>query len=410
MDQTATCEVRGQSVEEFFALLKVCGIDFEEECRRTNLKAGHPHFLDKQFLRIQEVTADKLLKPRIRFKIKDLIDLKNKHWESNSHSEMDPKFLSDIRAEIKNEQRMKQRLLANLRKHRQAARSNQSFKEEYTGSDVRLRSGFRGSGKIRAVNKIRSKKRGLVRIAEHGHCPRIDKIKWTKIVKGLRHEDYEKMFKKKDPTKTPRSDTKSVDETSQTSGLSGPNGACSTASNGTFEDNESTSVFSNSDADSLDSHPSPFFIDKVSEDALLEYYDSGDLENAGRCIKEAIVQGYKPERVIYSAINITVDKGPRERIELNKYFEYLFGNDIITSDIFYQGLLLCLRTMDDWKLDVPKLDEYFTEWLTRWTKANIVDTVELEKLSAKTSQTSKLWSHIIINKIQHSPVEIEKTK
>jgi len=368
-------DTRAKRVEQLFHLLKSCGTEFEEECKeRNHFRADEPHILEKHFVEIAKAAEDPSLKPRVRFMLQDLVELKNKHWESRNNGGMDPKFLSEIREDIRKEQMKKKQFLYKLRrqapgKDRSSKRRSQTPRASTRSSNRRGNHTPRDSPRSRRCLKSLSdsnvlsraekkKKDSVIPIKSKRSSPRIDKIRWAKIVQGHMEEDADTPTAKSVPVQTPPprvvnawakgppsnlTKTNEIDET-KTNISSDPSDTFSQPSDSTTNENE------------LD--------ELIIETKLLEYFEDADPALGVSNFKDILESGVKAEQLVVTSLNLTIEKKDKHRKILSDLFVQLLTQKVFSSEDVIDGFRKCSEFFEDWQVDVPRLPEFVRSWIS----------------------------------------------
>lgn len=362
---------RAKRVEQLYHLLKACGTEFEEECKlRNHFRGDEPHVLEQHFLELTKATNDASLKPRVRFMLQDLVELKNKHWESRDRGGMDPKFLSEIREEIRKEQVLKKQLLIKLRQQTsskdrwskgksQTPRGTRSSKRRgnHTSRDSpRQRRCLKSlsDSNVPSSECKKAKKDSVIPIEKSRRSPKIDKIAWAKLVQGALEEN-----KKPEAIKsvTVQKTTPVVNAWAKgpPSSLSGLDDTYETKTNISSDPSETISHSTSSSANESE------LDDLLIEQKLLEFFET---EDAGaNLFTEILENGVSSERLILTVLNLTIEKTDKHRTRLGDLFVQLRKDEIVSSEDFLAGFQKASEYFEDWRLDVPKLPEFVKDWV-----------------------------------------------
>ncbi|KAG1326541.1 eukaryotic translation initiation factor [Cocos nucifera] len=93
---------------------------------------------------------------------------------------------------------------------------------------------------------------------------------------------------------------------------------------------------------------------------LEEYFHVRILDEALQCVEELKSPDYHPE-VVKEAINLALDKGPNCINPVVRLLEFLFVKEVITPKDLGTGCLLYGTMLDDIGIDLPKAPTYFGE-------------------------------------------------
>jgi len=386
--------LRGQSVESLFELLKSCGNEFEEKCRRANTDPLKPHFLEQCFSEIQSCSKEGL-KSRIGFKLQDLIDLKNKHWEARVKNVLDPKFLSELEAELKKEKMRKNRMYRQMRAPKRKGVRKVLPERKRKKHLFRQTSNFsvqdsRSQHASQEPSEPKSASDGQICIKESARKRnfKIDSLSFAKIVQGIEEQNktpkVENAWSRGRPripsdrserSTSPETQASTIDTTDRSTIYSEP---CENISSIGLS-------ASTDDVESLDDH--------LFEQGLCEYFDSNkDDKNLLNLMKEAFEQGLCEERAITSALRITIDRPEKDQLKLEEAFHKEDFIKVFHKEAFHKGLSASIPFLDDWAIDVPKIAEIFQRWLKVWLKVGLVTNEELRSMKSETS--SETWEKI----------------
>jgi len=374
---------RANRVEQLLHLLKSCGTEFEEKCKQRNFleSAGtdEPHVLEQHFIALQKVVSDQKLKPRVRFMIQDLVELKNKHWEFRNTSGIDPKFLSEIREDIRKEKVHRNQHMHSIRRQTQLLRSNKKKKGRNSPRD---RKSTR-SRRQRNRSKSKAAKKKDVVIETSTRSPKIDKIKWAKIVQGLTEQNASP--KPEEPKAAPSNvPVKCASPVLKAQNLvpvkcpsplitsnawaRGPpqNLSLNTESNESFElaTNISSLPSDSMSAPSESSNESADLDTVFIETKLMEYFEEKDIDHCVKCFEELLTQGASPPQVIFNSLNLAIERNEEQRNQVGDLLIKLAKSSTLSPEDFEDGFSKAYQhfTKYNIQLDVPRLPIYMKEW------------------------------------------------
>ncbi|CAK9168877.1 unnamed protein product [Ilex paraguariensis] len=97
---------------------------------------------------------------------------------------------------------------------------------------------------------------------------------------------------------------------------------------------------------------------------LEEYFSVRMLDEALQCVEELKSPNYHPE-VVKEAINLALEKSPPSVEPVAKLLEYLFAKKVLTAKDIGTGSFLYGSTLDDIGIDIPKAPNNFGEVIGR---------------------------------------------
>jgi programmed cell death protein 4 len=110
---------------------------------------------------------------------------------------------------------------------------------------------------------------------------------------------------------------------------------------------------------------------KVAIDqCLLEYLTSGDLAEAGRCIRELNAPFFFHE-VVKRAVVLGIDRNAEEQQQISNFLFHLYEQDMLSAQQTVKGFRRLYDLIGDLKLDSPHAPEI----LDGFTKRAIADAV-----------------------------------
>lgn len=383
---------RAKRVEQLYHVLKACGTEFEEECKeRNHFRGDEPHVLESHFLELTKATTDESLQPRVRFMLQDLVELKNKHWESRDRGGMDPKFLSEIREEIRKEQISKKQYLYKLRRQAPAkdrwskrksqtprgTRSSKRRGNHTTRDSPRQRRCLKSLSDSNVLSAASGRKKdSAIPIEKSKRSPKINKIAWAKLVQGHIDENEQ-----------PETTTVPVQKAPPVvnAWAKGPPSNISTKDIDTYETKTNISSDpSETLSHSTDSSANESELDDLLiEQKLLEFFEN---ENNGSSLFEELLEnGVLPERLIVTVLNVTIQKTDKHRKKLGDLFVQLRNDKVISSEDFLKGFEKASEYFEDWCLDVPKLPEFVKEWLDLLEREDLCKAPDVSFLSSRSN-------------------------
>ncbi|WOK95047.1 hypothetical protein Cni_G03753 [Canna indica] len=137
---------------------------------------------------------------------------------------------------------------------------------------------------------------------------------------------------------------------------------------------------------------------------LEEYFNIRILEEALQCVEELQSPEYYPE-VVKEAINLALDKGSSYVEPVGRLLEYLLTKKIFTSRDLETGCLLYAAALDDIGIDLPKAPIYFGEVVAKLVLAGSIDFNVVEDVLKKI-EDSRFQSTVfdaVMNAVKTSP-------
>ncbi|XP_073289610.1 eukaryotic translation initiation factor-like [Primulina huaijiensis] len=117
---------------------------------------------------------------------------------------------------------------------------------------------------------------------------------------------------------------------------------------------------------------------------LEEYFSIGHLDEALQCVQELKSPSYHPE-VVETAISLGLDKNPPCMEPVSKLLEYLYAKNVLTAKDISVGCLLYAAILDDLAIDVPKAPANFGEIIGKLVLAGGLDFNDVKEILTKVS-------------------------
>ncbi|WOL17295.1 eukaryotic translation initiation factor [Canna indica] len=310
-------------------------------------------FNDAYFNRLKELTSNPQLASRLRFMVRDVLDLRSNNWVPR-REEVKAKTISEIHSEAEKNLGLRPGATASMRTSRDAVSPGFPVNRPGTGG---MMPGMPGARKMPGM-------------------PGLDGDMWE-VPRS------KSMSRGGDANRVNTSVTKSASINSrllpQGSGglIAGKTSALLQGSGPPPRSSTLVSGMADSPAQKLRSVsqvPPPKILEKSVATpkfnpnelhkktvALLEeYFHVRLLDEALQCIEELKTPEYHPE-VVKEAINVALDKGLSYLEPLMKLFEYLLVKKVFTLKDLGTGCLLYGAMLDDIGIDLPKAPTYFGE-------------------------------------------------
>ncbi|KAG6469038.1 eukaryotic translation initiation factor-like [Zingiber officinale] len=376
-----TCPAE-ENVEAICQLFNTIGKQLDESPKSRR-------FNDAYFNRLKELTRNPQLAPRLRFVVRDVLDLRVNSWIPR-REEVKAKTISEIHSEAEKNLGLRPGATASLRNNRESGALGGTGLTGFPNN-------IRGTGGMMP---------GMPGMRKMPGMPGLDKDHWevprsTSMQRGKANRGHGPLV-----ANSPSINSKFL-----------PQGSGSTISGmtSTFLKGSgmppSTSPLVSGKSDSRDqrvvstrpvvqiSHPmlqekplstskfNPNELRKKTVALLEEYFHIKILDEALQCVKELKSPEYHPE-VVKEAINIALDKGPSCLDPLVKLLEYLIHKKVLTPRNLGTGCLLYGETLDDVGIDLPKAPSHFGEVIGQLLLFSRVDFKVVEETLKKVGDSS----------------------
>ncbi|KAI0492488.1 hypothetical protein KFK09_026761 [Dendrobium nobile] len=149
---------------------------------------------------------------------------------------------------------------------------------------------------------------------------------------------------------------------------------------------------------------SPDVLYKKTIALLEEYFNVRILDEALYCVEELKSPQYHPE-IVKEAINLALDKGPSCLDPLVRFLEYMIAKKVFTPRDLGTGFLLYGSILDDISIDLPKAPILFGEVIGKLILANGLGFKVVEEILKKV-EDNRLQSAIfdaVMKSVQASP-------
>ncbi|XP_038984202.1 eukaryotic translation initiation factor-like [Phoenix dactylifera] len=319
-------------------------------------------FNDAYFNRLKELTMNPQLEPRVRFMVRDVLDLRTNNWVPR-REEVKAKTITEIHSEAEKNLGLRPGTTANMRNGRSVGAlgtlspGGSPISRPGTGG---MMPGMPGTRKMRGM-------------------PGLDRDNWEvprsrSMPRGETNRVQSPLVGKPLPI-----NSKLLPQGSgglmacKTSALlqgSGPparpSGLVSGRVDSSSQNVQSLKPLSQMPPSVIPDKPmaaprlNPNELHKKTVGLLEEYFHICMLDEALQCVKELKSPEYHPE-VVKEAINLALDKGQSCVDLVVKLLEYLLAQKVLTPRDLGTGCLLYGAMLDDVGIDLPKAPNYFGE-------------------------------------------------
>nr|DAD27478.1 TPA_asm: hypothetical protein HUJ06_028946 [Nelumbo nucifera] len=331
------------------------------------------HIIDMYFNKLKELTTNPQLAPRLRFMIRDVLDLRANNWVPR-REEVKAKTINEIHSE---------------------AEKNLGLRP---GATATMRNG-RSAGALGGVGP------GGFRPGSGGMMPGMPGTRKMPGMPGLENDNWEvprnRSMPKGDgltmqPAGRIQSPLVSKSMSLNSKLLPQGSGGLMTGKNSALlQGSASFARPSNlvSATDSVAARPvvsasptlpvperpaasvtrsNPAGLQKKTISLLDEYFEIRDLEEALRCVEELKDPGYYPE-VVKESISRSLDrKTPCPDLAV-KLLEFLFAKKLLSARDIGTGCLLYASMLDDIAIDLPKAPSYFGDVMAKLVLSGAID-------------------------------------
>ncbi|EHA8587825.1 putative Eukaryotic translation initiation factor isoform 4G-1 [Cocos nucifera] len=343
-------------------------------------------FNDVYFNRLKELTTNPQLVPRLKFMVRDVLDLRAKNWVPR-REEVKAKTITEIHSEAEKKLGLRPGATANMRNGRSVGAlgtlspSGLPISRPGTGGMMPGMPGTRRmpgmpvlDGDNWEVPRSRSMPRGEANYVQSPSAGKPLPINSKLLPQGrggLMAGKTSALLQGSGPTARP-------------SGLvSGPPSQNVQSLNPRFQMPYSVLPAKPVAAPRLDSNQ----LHRKTVALLEEYFHIRMLDEALQCVKELKSPEYHPE-VVKEAINLALDKGQSCVDLVVKLLEYSLAQKVLTPRDLGTGCLLYGATLDDVAIDLPKAPTYFGEVVGKLILAGGLGFKVVEEILKKVEDSS----------------------
>ncbi|XP_074569956.1 eukaryotic translation initiation factor-like [Curcuma longa] len=364
-----TCPAE-ENVEAICQLFNTIGKQLDESPKSRR-------FNDAYFNRLKELTRNPQLVQRLRFMVRDVLDLRANSWIPR-REEVKAKTISEIHSEAEKNLGLRPGATASLRNNRESGALGGTgltgFPNNIPGTGGMM-PGMPGMRKMPGMP-------GLDR--DHWEVPRS-----TSMQRGKANYGHGPLV-----ANSPSINSKFLPGSGKTSAVlkgSGMPPSTSPLVSGISDSPDQRVVSSRPvllpEKPISTSKFNPNELRKKTVALLEEYFHIKILDEAVQCVEELKSPEYHPE-VVKEAINIALDKGPSTLDPLVKLLEYLIHKQVLTPRNLGTGCLLYGATLDDVGIDLPKAPSHFGEVIGKLLLFGAVDFKVVEETLKKVEDSS----------------------
>ncbi|KAG6510261.1 eukaryotic translation initiation factor-like [Zingiber officinale] len=363
-----------ENVEAICQLFNTIGKQLDESTKSRR-------FNDAYFNHLKELTRNPQLAQRLRFMVRDVLDLRSNNWVPR-REEVKAKTISEIHIEAEKNLGLRPGAIASMRNNRDAGSLGPlgpGFPISRPGTGgmmpgmpgTRKMPGMPGlDGDMWEVPRSKSMSRGDANRVNNTSVAKSASINSRLLPQG--------------------SGSSIVGKTSALFQGSGPPARSSTLTPAGAVDSVPQKLRSVSQVPPpvipsksvVAPKFNPDVLQKKTVALLDEYFHVRILDEALQCVEELKSQEYHPE-VVKEAINLALDKGLSSLEPLVKLLEYLLAKQVFTPRDLGTGCLLYGAMLDDIAIDLPKAPTYFGEVVGKLILIRGVDFKVLEKVMEK---------------------------
>ncbi|XP_039131466.1 eukaryotic translation initiation factor [Dioscorea cayenensis subsp. rotundata] len=320
------------------------------------------HFNDSYFNRLKELAKNPQLAPRLKFMVRDVLDLRANKWVPR-REEVKAKTISEIHSEAEKNLGLRPGAAANIRNGRNAAAMGSLSPGARPGTGgmmpgmpgARRMPGMPGlDGDDWEVPRTKSMPRGdQSRI----QSPLVSKASTTNT--RLLPQGSGGLISGKTSALLQGG---GVQQARQSNLISGNVEPATQNLSPSMPSNRVTSPAPSPQKASTAPKANPNELRKKTISLLEEYFHIRILDEALECVKELQSAEYHPE-VVKEAINLALDKGSSFVDPTVKLLEFLYSKKVFTAQDLRAGCMLYASMLDEIAIDLPKAPVCFGEVL-----------------------------------------------
>ncbi|CAM8920827.1 unnamed protein product [Rhodiola kirilowii] len=345
-NKVCPAEENVEAISQFFVTIGK-QLDESPKSKRIN---------DVYFSRLNELTTNKELAPRLRFMVRDVIDMRANNWIPR-RKEVKAKTISEIHTEAELDLKLRPGATAGMRNRPgppQGSTSPDGFPIMRPGSGGMM-PGMPGSRRIPSMPVTDNDEWELPRNRSmpRGSGPVSNVAARNQLVLGKSMSLNSKAL--------PQGRPQLVNQGS-TSPSARPSNSVVDPSPNTVPTRPQTPTTALNPAE----------LARKTKSLLEEYFNVRLLDEALVCIEELQSPAYHPE-VVKTAISYALDKGPSCIEPVSNLLHYLYTKKVFTSNDIGTGCILYSSMLDDIAIDLPKAPTSFGEVLGKAVLATEVD-------------------------------------
>ncbi|URD75863.1 Eukaryotic initiation factor iso-4F subunit [Musa troglodytarum] len=393
-----TCPAE-ENVEAICQLFNTIGKQLDESPKSRR-------FNDAYFNRLKELTTNPHLVSRLRFMVRDVLDMRANNWVPR-REEVKAKKITEIHSEAEKNLGLRPGATASLRNSRNAG----SLGSVSPGGLPVSRPGTGGMMP------------GMPGVRKMPGMPGLDGDNWeVQRSKSMPRGDARSM---QGPLAANKSSSINSKLLPQGSGgrIAGVTSALLQGNSPVSRPSGLVTVTTGSTAQKLPLRPvgqvppplipdkpvltskfNPNELHKKTVALLEEYFHIRLLDEALQCIAELNSPEYHPE-VVKEAINLALEKGPSCVEPVVKLLEYLIVEKVFAPRDLGTGCLLYAATLDDIGIDLPKAPIFFGEVVSKLVLTGGVDFKVVEEILTKVedSRFQATIFDVVVNVVKASP-------
>ncbi|XP_047324813.1 eukaryotic translation initiation factor isoform X2 [Impatiens glandulifera] len=320
---------------------------------------------DAYFARLKELSTNSQLAPRMRFMVRNVIDLRSNNWIPR-REEIKAKTITEIHSEAEKNLGLRPGATASIRNNRNIASGGQG-----NINPGNFSIGRPGTGGMMP---------GMPGARKMPGAPNLDNDNWELPRSRSTNQNVNRFQPPQLIGKTPSMNSKFLPQGS--GGLvAGRSSALLQGSGGAATPNRPTTPVE----PVVTAHVSPppvlekpiekqnlDVLKKKTVSLLEEYFSICILDEALQCVEELNSVSFHPE-VVKEAIALALEKNPPCVEPVAKLLQYLFGKKVFTGSDIGTGCWLYGMMMDDIGIDLPKAPNNFGEVMGKLVLSGAVD-------------------------------------
>ncbi|KAG2238284.1 hypothetical protein Bca52824_092496 [Brassica carinata] len=318
---------------------------------------------DTYFLRLKELAMHPMLAPRLRFMVRNVIDLRADNWVPR-REEMKAKKITEIHSEAERNLGLRPGAMANMRNNNNRG-----------GADAGMMPGMPGARKMPGMPGARQMP-GMPVTDDDGW----EMARSRSMPRGNR-QNQQPAGRVQSPVigKSPSVNSRLLPQGS--GGLCGaeqPKPIPSPSKPAVEKPQPQPQEAASPMATTLDSE----VLSRKTKSLLEEYFNVRLMDEALQCVEELKSPAYNPE-LVKEAISLGLEKNPPCIEPVARLLEYLVSKKGLTTKDIGSGCLLYGSMLDDIGIDLPKAPNNFGEILGSLVMANASDFETVEEILKK---------------------------
>lgn len=389
-----------ENVEAICQFFNTIGKQLDENPRSRGIKEAY-------FNRLKELTTNLQLAPRLRFMVRDVLDLRAHNWVPR-REEVKAKTISEIHSEAEKTLGLRPGAITNMRNGRGTGglgggMTSGGLSLKPPGAGGMMMPGMPGTRKMPGMPGMDGDNwevvlRSSKSIPRGQQSPLLNKpssINPKLLPQGsgglLAGRSSALLQGGNQPSRPPVVVSGTIETISQNVGSAKPLGTVPPPVQAAAEKQ-------------MTGRLNPEVLRKKTNALLEEYFHVRILDEALKCIEELKSPQYHSE-IVKEAINLALDKGPSYLDPLVRFLEYMLANKVFTPRDLGTGSLLYGSMLDDISIDLPRAPSLFGEVIGKLILANGLSFKVVEEILKKV-EDDRLQSAVfeaVMKSVQASP-------